>query len=228
MPDDSVTLSFYILYGFAYLVSVIGFMMTSILLLRVMVIVSSLGYVIYYYGFQADPLWLDVVSEFTFVVVNIFMILYLVWRNSRVKLDQREEFLYQHEFANLTRIEFSKLLKIGNWHLTDSDEVFATAGAPLEHIHYLVSGSARASMPDGSAQIVQQGSIIGEISYRLKSPATATVTATERCMSLRWDQAKLRHLCEKVENIQRAVDNVMSSHMARKLTTGADQQHTIM
>jgi hypothetical protein len=41
MPDDSVTLAFYILYGFAYFASIIGFMMTNILMLRIMVIVSS-------------------------------------------------------------------------------------------------------------------------------------------------------------------------------------------
>jgi hypothetical protein len=227
MSDEPVTLAFYILYGFAYGVSVIAFLMTNILILRLLVILSSTGFAVYYYGFPADPLWLDVIAELAFVAVNIFMMAYLIWSNWRIKFDQREEFLYQNEFSALTRMEFRKMLKIGNWHLTDSDEVLTTEGKPLEHIYYLVSGRAIARMADGSTKLVSQGSVIGEISYRLKSQATATVTATERCISLRWNQAELRQLCEKIENIQRAVDNVMSSHMARKLSSGIDQQDPV-
>jgi hypothetical protein len=217
MEGDATTIAYYVLYALAYGVSVVAFMMTNIQILRLLVILSSSGYVVYYYGFPAEPLWLDVVSELTFVLVNAFMILYLMWGNSKVKFGQREQFLYENEFSSLSRVDFAKLLKISKWCLDGKGHTYTEIGEPLEHIYYLVSGRAEAVLGDGSRGRVPQGSVIGEVSFRLESPASATVTSMESCLSLRWNQAELRALCEKVENIRLAVDNVLSSHMARKM-----------
>ena len=76
----------------------------------------------------------------------------------------------------------------------------------------------------GATNTMQQGTVIGEISYRLNRPATATVVSSEPCLTLRWAQDELRALCEKVDNIKQAVDQVLSSHMAQKLSGGPNQE----
>ena len=193
-------------------------MMTNIQLLRLMVVLSSSGFVVYYYGFPTEPLWLDVIAELVFVLINVFMMLYLVWGNARVKFDQREQFLYEHEFSDLTRIEFSKLLKISKWCMDAAGHVYTKEGENLKFIYYLVSGRAEAKLADGNTVIVPQGNVIGEVSYRLKCPASATVTSTESCLCLRWEQKELRKLCNKTDNIRLVVDSVLSTHMAKKLS----------
>ena len=102
--------------------------------------------------------------------------------------------------------------------------VYTIEGQPLENIYYLLSGHAEAELPDGSTVKVPQGNVIGEVSYRLQCPASATVTGSESCMSLRWNQQELREMCSKHINIKRAVDNVLSSHMARKLSDSTDDR----
>ncbi|MFT7531821.1 MAG: CRP-like cAMP-binding protein [Gammaproteobacteria bacterium] len=191
--------------------------MTNIQLLRLMFIISSAGFAVYYYGFMSDPLWLDVVSELAFVAVNIFMMVYLVWLNSRVRFDQREQFLYETEFSSLTKVEFSKLLKISEWCLDGPDHVYTVEGQDVEFVFYLVSGHVEAALPDGNKVNMGPGNVIGEVSYRLEGPASATVTSTESSLSLRWEQSELRKLCIKIDNIKLVVDSVLSSHMARKL-----------
>jgi len=218
MGGDSLTIVYYALYGIAFVASMLAFIMTSMQKLRFLIVVSSSAYVIYYYFYPAEPLWLDVGSELALVLINGFMMIYLAWSNSRINFDQREQFLYEHEFSDLTRVEFKQLLKISEWHLEGSGFVYTVAGQALSDIYYLISGHAQAELPDGNTVTLPQGNVIGEVSYRLQCPASATVTSTESCMCLRWNQEELRSLCGKTINIKRAVDQMLSSHMARKLS----------
>ena len=224
MTEETSTLIYYLLYTFAFLASILAFAMTSMQSLRLLIVLSSTAYAVYYYLFPAEPLWLDVGSELALVVVNGFMLVYLAWSNSRVRFDQREQFLYEHEFSDLTRVEFSRLLKVSEWHLESTGFVYTVAGRALDDIFYLISGRAEAELSDGNTAVILEGSVIGEVSYRLQCPASATVSAVESCMCLRWNQEELRALCKKNENIKRALDTVLSSHMARKLSDTLDEQ----
>ncbi len=226
MEENSLLAVYYGLYGIAFAASMLAFLMTSMQKLRFLIVLSSTAYAIYYYFFPAEPLWLDVGSELALVVINGFMMVYLAWSNSRIRFDQREQFLYEHEFSDLSRIEFNRLLKISEWHLEAAGFVYAVEGQPLADIYYLLSGHADAELPDGHIVNVPQGNVIGEVSYRLQCPASATVTSTESCMSLRWNQDELRALCSRYINIKRAVDNVLSSHMARKLSESSEEAAT--
>ncbi len=226
MTKDLLELIYYLLYGFAFGASMLAFLMTSIQKLRFLIVLSSTAYTIYYYFYPAEPLWLDVGSELALVAINGFMILYLIWSNSRVKFDQREQFLYETEFSGLTRVEFNQLLNISEWQLNGEGYVYTVVGHALENIFYLVSGHVEAELPDGNVVNVGQGNVIGEVSYRLKCPASATVTSTESCMCLCWNQEELRALCTKNEEIKRAVDLVLSSHMAQKLSDTSEDDST--
>jgi hypothetical protein len=223
MTVDTSTLIYYILYGFAFLASMLAFAMTSMQKLRLLIVLSSIAYAIYYYMFPAEPLWLDVGSELALVVINGFMLIYLFWSNSRIKFDQREQLLYDNEFSGLTRIEYNRLLKISEWELERPGYVYTTIGTALENIFYIISGRAEARLADGNAASIKEGSVIGEVSFRLKCPASATVTAIDSCMCLRWNQDELRALCKKNGNIKRTLDALFSSDMAKKLSDTPDE-----
>jgi CRP-like cAMP-binding protein len=226
MEENSLTVAYYGLYGIAFAASMLAFVKTSMQKLRFLIVLSSTAYAVYYYFYPSEPLWLDVGSELALVVVNGFMLVYLAWSNSRIKFDQREQFLYEHEFSDLTRVQFSRLLRISEWHLEATGFVYTIEGQPLSDIYYLLSGRAEAELPDGSSVTVPQGNVIGEVSYRLQCPASATVTGSESCMSLRWNQDELRALCAQHTNIKRAVDTVLSSHMARKLSESSEDRES--
>jgi CRP-like cAMP-binding protein len=224
MEESTLTAVYYLLYGIAFGTSMLAFLMTSMQTLRLLIALSSTSYAFYYYFYPAEPLWLDVGSEVALVVINVYVLLYLAWSNSRIKFDQREQFLYKTEFSDLTRVEFSRLLKISEWHLEGSGFVYTVSGQPLTDIYYLISGRAEAELPEGNTVNLPQGNVIGEVSYRLKCPASATVTSTEACVCLRWNQEELRDLCERTINIKRTVDTVLSSHMARKLSESKEER----
>lgn len=222
---DEVTLTpiYYLLYSLAFGAELLAFLMTSMQKLRVLIALSSTSYALYYYFYPAEPFWLDVGAEVILVLINLCMLVYLAWSNSRVRFDQRESFLYANEFSDLSRVEFKKLLKISEWHLEGPDFVYTLEGQAVKDIYYLVSGRAQAKLADGNLVVLPQGNVIGEVSYRLGCPASATVSSTEACMCLRWNQDELRALCARNANIKRAVDHVLSSHMARKLSELVDK-----
>ena len=226
MEENSLTLVFYSLYGFAFGASMLAFLMTSMQALRLLIVLSSTAYGFYYYYYPAEPLWLDVGSELALIAINGFMLFYLALSNSRIRFNQHEQFLYEHEFSDLTRVEFKQLLKIAEWHLEGEGFVYTVEGQPLTEIFYLVSGDVQAELPGGTTVTLPRGNVIGEVSYRLECPASATVTSLEPCMCLRWDQDELGALCKKSASIKRAVDNMLSSHMARKLSENTEKKGT--
>ena len=223
MDEASLTPIYYLLYGIAFGAAMLAFLMTSMQKLRLLIALSSTSYALYYYFYPAEPLWLDVAAEVMLVLINLCMLAYLIWSNSRVRFDQREAYLYASEFSELTRVEFKKLLNISEWHLEGPDFVYTKAGQTVTDIYFLISGHAQAELADGNIIRLPQGNVFGEVSYRLGCPATATVSSTESCMCLRWNQEELRTLCSRNINIKRAVDHVLSSHMARKLSELVDK-----
>jgi CRP-like cAMP-binding protein len=203
-----------------------AFVMTSMQSLRLLILLSSTAQAIYYYLYPAEPLWLDVGSELVLIVIIGFMLLFLAWSNSRIKFDQRKQFLYENEFSELTRVEFNQLLKISEWALKGWDFVYTVAGKELKDIFCLISGRAEAELTDGNTAMISEGSVIGEVSYRLQCPASASVTAKESCMCLRWNRKNYVPFAKKNENIKRTLDTVLSSHMARKLSETMDARET--
>ena len=224
MDEDTLTLIYYLLYGIAFGSAMLAFLMTSMTKLRMLIALSSTSYALYYYFYPAEPLWLDVTAEVLLVLINLCMLVYLIWSNSRVRFDQREAFLYVNEFSELTRVEFKKLLKISEWHLEGPGFIYIQEGQAVTDIYFLISGNAKAKLTDGNIVELPQGNVFGEVSYRLGCPATATVSSTEACMCLRWNQEELRALCARNSNIKHAVDNVLSSHLARKLSEFVEKE----
>lgn len=90
---------FFELHSVAFGSSLLAFLMTSMQKLRCLIALSSTSYALYYYIYPSAPLWLDVGAEVSLVTINVFMLAYLAWSNSRIRFDQRELFLYANEFS---------------------------------------------------------------------------------------------------------------------------------
>jgi CRP-like cAMP-binding protein len=97
--------------------------------------------------------------------------------------------------------------------------VFTSLGEPVEYLYYLLKGEVVAELPGANLLNRYEGTVIGEISFQTADPASATVTATSPCLIMRWRQSELRDLCRRNAEIERAINKLVSSHMARKLAT---------
>lgn len=220
MATETGELVGYGLYAAAYVTSLAAFVMTRITWLRIWVVFSSTCYAIYYYVFPAEPLWLDVVTELGLVLLNVAM-LGLVATSALVsRFDDTSQFLYDAEFAGLSRRDFGALLRRGEWCNINPGHVFTTLGEPVEHLFYLLRGEVVAEMGNARKVARSDGTLIGEISFQSGRPASATVVATAPCLVMRWSQRDLRRLCGRNAEIGKAMDRMIASQMGHKLTTG--------
>ncbi len=105
----------YGLYAVAYGTSIGAFLMTRISHLRVLFVISSGCYALYYLVFPKEPSWLDVVSEGAFVLINVCMLGYVAWGSSRAQFTSQEKHVYSACFADLETHEYKKILAISHW-----------------------------------------------------------------------------------------------------------------
>ncbi len=206
----------YGLYAIAYGTSILAFLMTKINWLRVLFVVSSGCYALYYYIFPVEPLWLDVLSEGAFVAVNIVMLSYVFWSSWRISFSEPEQYLFKTCFDTLHAHEFKKVLSVSEWQVYDTGVVLITKNQACEYLYCLISGEVQIQSESVTTSR-HTGSVLGELSYRLESEASADVIVTETCVLLAIRQAKLRKLCKSNERISNAVDILLSSQMAVKL-----------
>lgn len=208
----------YMLYGVAYGTSLIAFAMTRINWLRAFFILSSACYALYYYIFPKEPLWLDIISEGAFVVVNIVMLAYVYWLFKHIRLNENEQHLRDSHFKTLSSHDYSKLLKHAKWQVLEKDAVLIERHKPVDNLYYLFSGEALVQVNPDRTVIRASGSVFGELSYSTANPAVATVVINDRSVLLSWDQKALQKLCDSNERVAAAISTLLSTQMANKLS----------
>lgn len=208
----------YALYAIAYTTSLAAFVMTNMVWLRIWVIVSSIAYASYYFVFPAEPLWLNVITEAFLVAVNLAMLALIASSALTIRFEDTEQFLYDAEFSSLSKLDFRKILRVGEWHNAAQGFEFTREGEQVGYLYYLLKGDVEVRLRDGTVTPRAEGSVIGEVSFCTGGAATASVTALAPCLTMRWPQPALKALCGRDDGISRAVNDFVSSHMARKLT----------
>jgi hypothetical protein len=208
----------YALYAVAYATSLAAFVMTNMVWLRIGVMVSSTAYAIYYFAFPVEPMWLDVITEACLVAVNVAMLAMSASIALTIRFDDTEQFLYDTEFSSLSKLEFRKILRAGEWHSVAPGFAFTHEGQPVGYLYYLLKGDVEAHLRDGTVTPRADGSVIGEVSFRTGGAATASVIARSPCLTMRWPQPGLKALCGRNDAIRHAVNELVSSQLAHKLT----------
>lgn len=208
----------YMLYGVAYGTSLIAFVMTRINWLRAFFIISSACYALYYFIFPVEPLWLDIISEGAFVLVNIIMLAWVFWTYKRIRLSENEQHLYDSQFETMPLQDYAKLLKHARWKILEKDAVLIKRHNPVDELYYMFSGEALVSVSQDRSVLRSSGSVFGELSYNTAKPAVATVVITNRSVLVSWNQKALQKLCKSNDRIAASINTLLSTQMANKLS----------
>ena len=182
----------YGLYAVAYGTSILAFLMTRINLLRILFVISSASYSLYYFIFPAEPLWLDVISEGAFVIVNVFMLGVIFYNTKRAKFTTSEQFMYDSCFSSLDAYEFKKLIAISEWKIVEADYHLIKENTAITDIFYLFSGKADVVKKQNLVYTHEAGALLGELSYTLDQPSSANVFIRERSVLLVFSQKRLK------------------------------------
>lgn len=207
----------YIIYFIAYGASILAFTFKSIYLLRIFVAISSSFYVIYYYFFPVQPMWLDIASEGFLVLLNIGMLIYLSYSQSKVVLSEEEKELYNGIFNSLTSFEFYKLIKIAKWREFEEEARIIEKDQKVENLYLIYSGEAHVITDGGKKVMLGDGAFIGEISFNSGKHATADIYCQPLSRILYWDQKELKEFLQRNPNTKEHFNTIITQDLTKKL-----------
>ena len=199
----------------AVLFYLVGFLIRDELWLRVLVLIGTGFYIGYYFIAAQSPLWDAIWTSVAIGAVNVVIIGQILRERSTVGMGDRTLALYGW-FPTLTPGQFRTLLRQTEIVTAETETVLCTRDRS-DHDLFLISAGTVMLERAGKRVELPEGNFVGEISFLLGRPATATVTAAPGTTYLRWDREKLRTLLAKYPALSNAVTALFNRDIARKL-----------
>ena len=198
---------------------VLGFLVTRQLILRLLVLVGSGFYIVYYYLHLGDPQWDAIVGSSLIGLANLFGLLVLIYGRIPIGMRGRDRVLFD-AFDGLEPGQFRRLMRVGRMVQRDTPVALTEQGRHPEHLYFVLSGSPRI-MKDAHIFDISDRSFVGEVAFKLGTSASATVTLPDGGVYVEWPRDQLQCLLGRAPLLKQAFDALISRDMASKVALSA-------
>lgn len=205
-----------VLITLAAAVSVLGFLIINQMLLRLMMLIGSAFYITYYYTAAEEPLYGAILSTSCLMTANLIGMGALLSRRLKLSLPKAHKDIYD-QFDVLNPGDFRMVMKGVDRVTLTKDTQVTDAGAPVQHLIYLLSGSMTATKK-GAQFPLPAGLFVGEVAYLLNQPSAATITIHAGSEIVRWDLTELRQKSLRDPRYKLAIDAMLSHDLAQKVS----------
>ncbi|GLS19498.1 hypothetical protein GCM10007874_25150 [Labrys miyagiensis] len=199
----------------AALISVAALTCRDQIVLRALLVVSTLLYILYYFVVPEVLLWDAIFWTAVNLGVNLFMMSSLLLARTQFRLSEDERRLFA-AFGPLSPGEFRALMKIATWRRAETTQILLREGAPVEKVYYVLDGTPKVTKA-GRSFPLRPFAFIGEIGFLRKAPASATVTVEPGACYVEWPAKALQALQLRRPLIKVALDGLLASDMAAKM-----------
>jgi len=199
----------------AALISVAALTCKDQIVLRGLLVVSTVLYILYYFVVPEVLLWDAIFWTVVNLGVNLLMMTQLLLARTQFRLSSDERRLFA-AFGTLSPGEFRALMKIATWRRAETTQILVREGAPVETIYYVLDGTPRVTK-GGRSFPVRPLVFIGEIGFLRQIPATATVTVEPGTFYVEWPAKALSTLQMRRPMIKVALDSLLAADMAAKM-----------
>jgi Cyclic nucleotide-binding domain len=199
----------------AALISVAALTCRDQIVLRGLLVLSTLLYILYYFVVPEVLLWDAIFWTAVNLGVNLFVMSRLLLARTQFRLSEDERRLFA-ALGTLEPGEFRALMKVAIWRKTETTQILVREGAPVEKIFYVLDGRPEVSKA-GRSFPIRPLAFIGEIGFLRKTPATATVTVEPGTCYVEWPAKALSALQLRRPSIKIALDGLLASDMAAKM-----------
>ncbi|MEO0546566.1 MAG: cyclic nucleotide-binding domain-containing protein [Pseudomonadota bacterium] len=204
-----------ILVHIAALFYVAGFLVRDQLTLRMLILLGTVCYLIYYYFALDTPLWDAIIWSVIMGCANLYMILVLAYERTTFRMTDDEKRLFA-AFDTMTPGEFRRVLKVAEWVDSDGTQTLTEEGKSCDRLYYVLDGAVTIEKAERKFEI-PSGSFIGEVAYFLKQSASATVSVAKGGRYVALPREKIAALEKKYPGIRIAIHSVLSADMAQKV-----------
>ncbi|MDZ5454530.1 MULTISPECIES: cyclic nucleotide-binding domain-containing protein [Labrys] len=199
----------------AALIAVAALTCRDQLVLRALLVVSTLLYILYYLVVPEIMLWDALFWTVVNLGVNLLMMARLVFARTQFRLSAEERRLFA-ALGGLSPGEFRSLMKIGHWRRSEGNHTLLREGEAVETVYYVLDGRSHVKKA-GRSLVVGPQSFIGEAGFLRRQPASATVMVEAGACYIEWPVAALNALRVRRPLIKVALDGLLASDMAAKM-----------
>ena len=198
-----------------------SFLVKDIFWLRIVSIAASLFSVFYNYFIPMEPMWLAINWNFVFVVVNVYHIAVILYEKRAVKMDDRNEELYQTLFKEMTPVEYLKISRAAEWVSLKSGQRIITQGMPVPDLYLIYNGTVDVIVDGDGVAHLKDGEFVGEMSFLTEKVATATCKVKYDTICLVWKQREFKELLKRNPSLYFTIQSVLSAQVSDKLVSSS-------
>ena len=196
-----------------------SFLVKDIFWLRILSILASLFSVFYNYTIPTEPMWLAINWNFIFVGVNLYHIGIILYEKREVKMDEKDEELYQTIFKEMSPVEYLKISRAAKWETLKPGKRIITQGMPVPDLYLIYNGTVDITIDNEHIAQLKDGEFVGEMSFLTEKVATATCKVKYEAQCLVWKQREFKELLKRNPSLYFTIQSVLSAQVSDKLVS---------
>lgn len=193
----------------------LGYLAPSQLVLRLLLLVGTVFYVLYYFFISDSPLWEAIVTSSMLGTINLIMICVLILERTTFRMSSEWTAIYQN-FRTLTPGQFRRLMKCATITTCEADMELCAEDRPTTHLYHCFRGELLIRK-DGFNYSAQAPILIGELGLLTGRFASASVTARKGSVLVSWHYSDIQRLMHKSALLKNALIALFNLDMAAKL-----------
>lgn len=194
---------------------IMGLLTRRELLLRIFLLSGTGFYILYYYFIADEPLW-EAISASVLIGMSSLPVIYRIFRE-RSTFGMSEDMLTLYRsFPTFNPGQFRKMMRRAEIINVKEATPLLEQGVMPTHLFLTVSDGFLLQRDTLNAEL-GPGNFLGEISFLLGGPATATVTAKPGSSYVAWDLGALHFMMERSPTMSNAISVLLNKDVARKL-----------
>ena len=196
-----------------------SFLVKDIFWLRILSILASLFSVFYNYIIPTEPMWLAINWNFIFVGVNLYHIGVILYEKREIKMDDKNQELYDTLFKEMSPVEYLKISRAAKWETVKSGQRIITQGIPVPDLYLIYNGPVDVIVDNEEIAELKDGEFEGEMSFLTEKVATATCKVKYEAQCLVWKQKEFKDLLKRNPSLYFTIQSVLSAQVSDKLVS---------
>ena len=173
---------------------VLGFVLKSQIILRLLVLAATVFYIAYYYYHPEEPLWGAIYGSLLIIAANLIGLARLLYSRLPIGIPADQWPIFK-ALEGLEPGEFRRLMSLGSMKFSDTRVQLTKEGDEVESLFFAINGDLY-GVKDKKDFRMYAGEFIGEVSFMLGDQATASVCIDKGGVYYEWPKDKLRSVLQ--------------------------------
>ncbi|MEH6629957.1 MAG: cyclic nucleotide-binding domain-containing protein [Halopseudomonas aestusnigri] len=205
------------LISIGFLLTLIAFVISDILWLRVFTIVAKFAMAIAALLPDSGPMWLSFAGNMLLIAINVAHSTLLVLERRRSCLSNEEQQLKDKAFPSMERVFVKRLFAAAVWCDLERGDTLLVEGECPDKLFLFLEGQAFVSVRHKRIGKIGPGQFVGEMSFLTGQSAGATVVIREPSRCLVWQRDVVERLYKKDHDLQMILTAAIGVDLAGKI-----------